>query len=348
MIYIIISNVGLALMMIFVYIRYSRFRILSGSEIRELRKKFDQESEARKVAEDQVMQTTKTDDKKIEELLREIDELRKEKESEVKLRLGAEKQIELALQKTEEIERRMQDWRMIQDAVMKDSKEAIIKVGNDLYKKLSDNYKTEVETNKNLVGKVSKNIADFFDKFSGGSPVVTAEGGVKKSVTTAQPESHHDDPAKKLVPDLVSTMKANGHLVNKNYFLPANFDEQKAKLLLCEVAFIGSEKLYIIDFKACRYLEEYNHLKVKNKLAAESTLKQKLDKYLAYLSNAKYCDSILKVMSSTKAKFEKNIIVVVVPTKLELQVMKEVRYYDKAKKIGIEVMDFDGVNNLVI
>lgn len=350
MIYIIISNVGMAIMMLILYVRYSRFRLSSAAKIRELQKKFDAEFEEKRNIENQLAKISKADGEKVESLLREIDELRKEKEGEIKLRFGAEKQIELALKKTEEIEKRMQDWRVVQDAVMQDSKNAIVKVGNDLYKKLSDNYKTEVETNKNLLGRVSKNISEFFDKF--GEKVV----GTKKDadVKTAAPhdsthvEIHAEDPAKKLITDLVGTMNASGHLVNKNYFLPANFDEHKAKLLLCEVAFIRSEKLYLIDFKACRYLAEFNQLKVKNKSVADDHLKQKLEKYFAYLSNPKYRESILKVMATTAAKFEKNIITIILPTKADLQVMKEVGYYDKFQKIEIEIMDFDGVNNLVL
>jgi hypothetical protein len=349
MIYIIISNVGMAVMMMILYLRYSRFRLSSAAKIRELQKKFDTEFEGKRSVENQLAQINKAASDKVESLLREVDELRKEKESEIKLRFGAEKQIELALKKTEEIEKRMQDWRVVQDAVMQDSKNAIVKVGNDLYKKLSDNYKTEVETNKNLLGRVSKNISEFFDKF--GEKVV----GVKKDTdvkttphNSVHTEIHVEDPAKKLIVDLVETMKASGHLVNKNYFLPANFDEHKAKLLLCEVAFIRSEKLYLIDFKVCRYLAEFNQLKVKNQSAADDHLKQKLEKYFSYLSNPKYRESILKVMATTTAKFEKNIITIIIPTKADLQVIKEVGYYDKFKKIEFEIMDFDGVNNLVL
>ncbi len=313
--------------------------------MRDLRKKNDRQIEEVRNLEQKLFTATKDDKQKIENLLLEIDELRKEKERETRLRFEAEKQIELALQRTVEIEKRMQDWRVIQDAVMQDSKDAIFKVGNDLYKKLSDTYKVEVETNKNLIGKVSKNITEFFNNFSADkkfTPLVSEKSG------SASENSSSDMIVKKLVSDLVLTMKASGHLANKNYFLPGNFDEQKAKLMLCEVAFIGAEKLYIIDFKSCRYLDEYKKTRGTNKADAETVLKQKLDKYLGYLSNQKYLESILKVMSSTKAKFSRNIVVFAVSSSEDLQILKEIRYYEKARRSGFEVIDFDGVNDIVI
>ncbi len=349
MIYIILSNIGMAVMMMFVYFRYSRFRLSSTSEIRELQQKFDKEYEDKKSVEYKLAQIIKADNDKVEALLREIDEIRKEKEIEVKIRLGAEKQVELALQKTGEISARMKDWSLVQDAAMKDSKDAILKVGNDLYKKLSDSYKVEVETNKNLIGKISKNISDFFDKISAGG-VVANVGSVAGAVNVkkSSAETHPEDASKKLIADLVFTMKATGSLANKDYFLPANFDEQKAKLLLCEVAFINAEKLYIIDFKACNYFAEFNQQKDRDKSSAETVLKQKLDKYLAYLGNPKYLDSVLKALSSTKSKFNKNIITIILPSRDEVKIFREMYYYEKAHKAGFEVMDFDGINNLIL
>ncbi len=346
-IYIIISNVGMALMMIVVYIRYSRFRLSSAAEIRDLRKAVEKESQARNLAEEKLLNTTKTDIEKVEKLLLEIDDLRKEKEIEIRLRVEAEKQIALALLRAEDIQKRMDDWRLIQDAVMRDSKDAIVKVGNDLYKKLNDSYKIEVETNKNLIGRVTKNISEFVNKFSNlKSEEVSKKPSEEHAIKSVNHE--HDEVTKKLILDLVSTMKAAGRMVNKDYFIPTNFDEQKAKLFLCEAAFISANKLYIIDFKSCRYLEDYNQTKLTNKASAELELQQKFDKYFSYLSNPKYLASILKVMSSTKVKFDKNNIVIIISSKSNLQVMKENHYYEKAMQQNLQMMNFDEVTNLIL
>jgi hypothetical protein len=346
MIYIIISNVGLAIMMLLVYFRYSHFRISTAIEIKKLRQECLKLKEEVKEDENKIFETTKFDAQKIEDLLREIDELRKEKEIEIKLRLNAEKQIDITLEKMRSLEKTMQDWSLMQDAVMKDSKEAILKVGNDLYRKLSDNYQQEVEINKNLIGRVSKNFSEFFEKFS-------------KNDINSKPETKHlsnqhnfsdseDVISRQLISDLVETMKAGGRAVNKDYFLPSNFDDRKANLMLCEIVFIDSEILNILDFKACRYLAEYNKIKEKNVDEAVKYLQQKLDKYFAYLSNLKYRDSILKVMSYTKVKFSKAFIKIIVPSSADLKILKDLHYYEKARQIGLEVLDYDGVNDLVL
>lgn len=358
MIYIIISNVGMALMMLFIYFRYSRFRISSASEIKDLRKKNEAQAEEIKNADNKLLQATKADSEKVQSLLSEANELRKEKENEIKLRMNAEKQLELTMQKISDTEKRIKDWSVLQDAMMKDCKEVMLKIGNDLFKKLNDNYKLGVETNKNLIGKLTKNIDDFSSKFSRDESAANPQELKPKASSPEIKKNEISNPnnaeiriegaAKKLVFDLLETIKASGHLANKNYFTPANFDPQKAKLLLCEIAFLSSGDLYIIDFKACQYFAEYEKLKVKDKLVAENNLKQKLDKYFAYLANVKYRESILKALSASKVKFEKSIISVVLPSKNEIQILKEIHYYEKANKLNFEVFDSDGINNIVL
>ena len=71
------------------------------------------------------------DSKAVESLLFEIENLHKEKDEELKLRLEAEKQIELAIQKTSDVQQRIEDWKNLQEANLKDATDAIMKVGND-------------------------------------------------------------------------------------------------------------------------------------------------------------------------------------------------------------------------
>ncbi len=338
--------------MVLVYLRYSHFRISSTSEIKTLRKKSDEQASALRTADEKLVDEIKVSSQKIQNLLLEIDDLRKGKENETRLRLSTEKQLELTLQKMNDTEKRMEDWKVIQDTAMRDAKDAILKVGNDLYKKLNDSYKQEVETTRNLIGRVSKTVTDFFENAPGQNKMAASKTVVadsqKPEIRAEIPNLNVEDPTKKLVAEIVQTMKANGHLVNKNYFLPANFDEHKAKLLLCELAFVDSEILYVIDFKACLYLAEFDHLKISNKSAAEGHLKQRLDKYFSYLSDQKYHESVSRVMSTTKAKFEKTVTIVALPSKAELQALKEIRYFEKAERLGLEIMDMDGVSNIVL
>lgn len=347
MIYIILSNVGMALMMIILYFRYSHFRLSSAAEIKKLRAKSDEQSSALRVADQKLVEEAKTDLQKIQSLMAEVDEMRKDKENEIKLRLTAEKQIELTLEKMQNLEKRMEDWKTVQDSVMQDSKDAIIKIGNDLFKKLNDSYKQEVETTRNLIGRLIK----ASDDSAKNSPKPTTKIAEKITKTEASADfdlSGVEDTSKKLISDLVEIMKAGGHLVNKDYFLPTNFDEQKAKLLLCEIAFVTKETLYLIDFKGCNYLAEFNHIKTKNLTSAQNHLRQRFDRYFAYLSDPKYRGSIDKVMATTKAKFNKIITVIALGSNHELQNLKEIHYYEKAERLGFEIMDSNGINNIIL
>ncbi len=350
MIYIILSNVGMAVMMIILYFRYSHFRLSSTAEIKKLRAKCDEQSSALRVADQKLVEETKADLQKIQSLMTEVGELRKDKENEIKLRLTAEKQIDLTLEKMQNLEKRMEDWKTVQDSVMRDSKDAIIKVGNDLFKKLNDSYKHEVETTRNLIGRITKATEDSAK--NNPKPISkTVEKSTKVEAKTEVVEfdlSKVEDTSEKLISDLVEIMKAGGHLVNKDYFLPANFDEQKAKLLLCEIAFVTKETLYLLDFKGCSYLAEFNHIKTKNLTAAQNHLRQRFDRYLSYLADAKYRGSIDKVMATTKAKFSKVVSVIALPSSQDLQDLKEIHYHEKAQRIGFQIMDSNGINNIIL
>jgi len=353
MIYIILSNVGMALAMMFIFFRYSRFRISSALETKNLQEKIEKTVQELRDAEHRLLTETKTESDKIQKLLLEIDELRKDKENEVKLRLNAEKQIELTLQKTHDLERMLDDWQLMQDAVMNDCKDAMFKIGNDLYKKLNDTYRLENETNKNMVGRLSKNISDFFEKFNAPEPAHAAPKQIANTVHVAHApqqkhQSHLDDHTKKLIADLLETMNAAGKMANKDYFLPANFDEQKAKLMLCELAYHDGATLYLLDFKACRYIDEYEALKDKNDEVAKQNLRQKIERYIAYLSNAKYRESILKALAASRIKTDRMAIIAVVPLAEEVKLLKLLGYEDKAAKLGIRFLDFNEVNNIIL
>ncbi len=354
-IYIIISEVGFAIMMLVVYFRYSKFRISSANEIRDLKVKLDKETSARQDAEFSLIQSGKEVGDRLEKLLREVSDLRKEKEDEIRLRLEAEKQIDLALQKVENIQRRMSDWKLIQDSSMQDCKDAIVQVGNDLYKKLSDSYKFEVDTNKNLFGRLTKTIEDYMRPAS-------AEGVKKNAVVAAKTVQEGNVPtgslpdvaaalpsldssSKNSVMNLIEVMKADGYLAGKDYFTPANFDEAKARLLLCELAFVKEGQLEIIDFKGNAYFKEFN--RVPNKTAALELLKKRIEKYFVYLTNIKYRDSIVKAML-TKTKFETSAIIIALETESDVRIMKDLGYYEQASKLNIEVMHLDEISNIVL
>jgi hypothetical protein len=337
-----------------IYFRYSALKLRGIAKANELQKKLDQEIAAHKEFEYKYSKIAAVDAEKVEALFREIDELRKEKESEVRLRLAAERQTDLALQKTIEVEKRMEDWHAMQDAAMRDSKDVIIKIGNDLYRKLTETYKNEIEINRTVAAKVSQ----IFDKISGdnsaesNAQVQVAVGqktaASKRAETASKGASLQSEPVKKIVGEFVEIMKASGHLSNQNYFLPANFDGQKSKLLLCEVAFLSGMKLHALDFKACEYIADFNTNKEKNLAGARKILQKKMEDYFTYLSEAKYRDSIEKVMAASQVACESIEVAAVVSKKADIQILKELNLAAKADSLGLQLIDFDLATNIVL
>ncbi len=364
---IIASNVGMGLVMLIIYFRYSHFRISSNREIKELRARIDEQVKALQDSEQKLFNATKSETKKVEDLLREIDELRKNRENDIKLKAELEKQLEITLTQNKDLEKHLIDLKSTQEHIIQDTKEAVAKMGNDLYKKVNDSNKIEIETTKNLMGKAIKLISEYMEKIAKVAVLARSNNNQNKNNQSKEevktqinsnnekgesfsvlPLSKH-----KIIDDLIETMKVSGHLVNKNYFLPANFDSSKSKMLLCEIVFINSNQLYIIDFKSCDYFEEFNN-KNKEELSQDNNealneLNIKCKSYLKFLKNPQYQKSILSIFTNNKdLNIEKTFIVAVVASKNDLQIAKTNKIYESFQQQNIQMMDFDDVNNIVI
>jgi hypothetical protein len=338
MIYIIISNIGLAIMTIIVYTRYSALKISSGKQIRELYKKehdlckmLNDSATEKKSLEDKLMNNSTIEnypkkDKSNEDLLREIDQLRKEKEVEIRARLEVEKKSELALQKMEDIQKRMDDWRIIQDSVMKDSRDAILKVGDNLYKKIHESHQHEVEL-----------VSQALDKFN-------------HQDSYHNNDIHHisvENISKKLVNILVSDLNEKNFLEKKDYFLPADFNADKSKML-CELLFVDNSNLNLIDLKASHYFDEYHQLKQKKSTLAENFLKQKLERYWAYVSNPKYQHSIEKLLHSKEIKFSATKIIIAVNDEEDLKILENSIHYEKTINGGFIFSNVDKIKLMLV
>lgn len=386
--YIIISNIGLAVMMLVVFLRYSHFRLNYKKDLEKQKKIYDQQIAELKKTEVVVdTESLKAETQKNENLTREIQELERQRDSDLKLRISAEKQIEVTNKKMQELQKRIEDWSVIQDSILNDTRDTMVKIGNDLFKKLNDSYKQEALTNRNLIGRVSKTqdeqkeflnhfgqsvtqqISSFQQKISSSSIAnnsssnqvlngVTSLASVNNNQNTSnssQPQNNSvkadnlsDVKTKKLLEDIVETMKAAGRLSNKDYFLATNFDDQRAKLMLCELVFAAADRCYVMDFKAIKIFNEYEKLLPANQQQAQDFLKDKFSKYLAYLANPKYIESIDKVLKSARVAKEKNVIILALSSKKEIGIIKDLGIYDQVKKFNIEVMDFDLIVNVVI
>lgn len=374
MIYVIISNIGLALITIVMYIRYSHFRISSSLKIRELDKGLKAKKEEKKALEESLRAELKTENEQVKSLLREIEQSRKERQEEIKLRLTAEKQIEIANQKIIEVQNRVKDWQIVQSDTLKSSKEAIFKFGEEMLQKLSSTHKREndehrhfIEQNmqdlhKDIIG-VQNKVEEFREKISeikistipqnvqNSSAVQNSFNQSQKVQNQQLPKSSAielDEVAKKSLEDVISLIEVSGLKHFKDYLLSTKLDQNKAKYMLCDLVLIKEKTAYFIDFKADKYFKEYEKLSEDEKENSLPAFKQKIDKYLAYISNPKYKDLIEKLLKALKMDFTEIKIVFAVRNRDDLTVMKELKYFDKASKIQIEIFDVNGINDLVL
>jgi hypothetical protein len=378
--YIIISNVGMAVMMLLIYLRQTHIRLRSKKEIQKIKQVYENQiSELKKAENTFDAEGLKIQAMKVDGLENQIIDLKRDRDSEEKLRINAEKQIEIANKKMQELEKRIEDWSVVQDAIMNDSRESFIKVGNDLFKKLNDSYKQEVETNRNLIGRIAKlveeqknlitnmaitNAQNFLNPSVNGNDnkkIIDDYGSnqnnfqnnfqnnlINQQSYSSNNQIPDDTASKKLLEEIIETMKASGRLANKDYFTSSNLDLQRAKLMLCELLFVDENAIYIIDFKGIKYFNEYEKLSISSDIQAQNFLKEKLEKYLGYLSNPKYLESISRIFESLRIPKKRISIVLALPSKKQLAILKDLQYFEKAKKLNIEVMDFDLIVNIVI
>jgi hypothetical protein len=378
--YIIISNVGMAVMMLLIYLRQTHIRLRSKKEIQKIKQVYENQiSELKKAENTFDAEGLKIQAMKVEGLESQIIDLKRDRDSEEKLRINAEKQIEIANKKMQELEKRIEDWSVVQDAIMNDSRESFIKVGNDLFKKLNDSYKQEVETNRNLIGRIAKlveeqknlitnmaitNAQNFLNPSVNGNDnkkIIDDYGSnqnnfqnnfqnnlINQQSYSSNNQIPDDTASKKLLEEIIETMKASGRLANKDYFTSSNLDLQRAKLMLCELLFVDENAIYIIDFKGIKYFNEYEKLSISSDIQAQNFLKEKLEKYLGYLSNPKYLESISRIFESLRIPKKRISIILALTSKKQLAILKDLQYFEKAKKLNIEVMDFDLIVNIVI
>jgi len=370
---IIASNVGMGLIMLIIYFRYSHFRISSNHEMKELRTRIDDQVKALQDGEQKLFNATKSETKKVEDLLKEIDELRKSRENDIKLKAELEKQLEITLTQNKDLEKHLIDLKSTQEHIIQDTKEAVAKMGNDLYKKVNDSNKIEIETTKNLMGKAIKLISEYMEKIAKVAIIAKSSSSNdnnnqhhenQKEETKIQINNNNQQESFKILPlsnhqlvdDLIETMKVSGHLVNKNYFIPANFDSSKSKLLLCETVFISGNQLYMFDFKSCHYFDEFNNKNKKELSQNENPANEALNEltvkcraYLTFLQNSQYQKSILSIFTNNKdLTIEKTFIIAVVSSRNALQLAKTTKIYESFQQKNIQMMDFDDISNIVI
>lgn len=345
------GNAIFAILCAVFFVQYSKIKKSSTAEIEELKNKIDEEMKEISMAEDQMRNNIMADNKKIESLLQEVAAAKKEKEDELKLRMETEKEIAIANQKVDDIQKRMLDWKMAQESAMHDAQDAIFEIGENLYERISAAIHEETKNIHNFLEQIHNkqistptkptqpdNISHVAAKQEP-QPQKQAESSENKPSTT-------QDISKKMASDLVKSMQDAGHQAGKKYFTANDFDTNSAKLFLCETAFLHDSYLYFFDFKSCNFFDEYN--KAEDKETAEKILAQKLGKYVSYLGNEKYQNALSKSVQSKNLTFDNGDIVAIVPSHADLDLMDRIGYLEKIESVGAKVATFDEVIDLTL
>lgn len=342
MIYFIIGYIGVFALLILLYYRYNEFRVKSANDILTISAKNELELTTLRESNNKYMQDMRTQLEKMNELLREVDALRKEKENEGKLRLSMEKQVELTMQKTKDVEKRIQDWHDAQTAIMDDSINTMIKIGNDLFKKMNESYKKENQDNRNLIGRMTQDMAATVQKLSQNYPSTSTKGGNVNEVFLPQ-----DKLVVREVEKVVGLANSLALVAGKNYFTAKNFDAKTLPLMLCEFALTKDREYYLVDFKALRYFSEYEKISKNDKKLAAETLKQRIDKYFAYLTNPKYLHSLQKILPDKNlAKKQAHLAAFLHEEQIEM--LKKLGYDDKARSQQIKLVDQNTINDILL
>lgn len=340
-------------------------------DLEQRNKEYLRDNEA---AQAQMRQNIASDNKKIEALLNEISTIRKEKEEELKLRIESEKQVAMTIQKTEDIQNRMQDWKIAQDAAMADAQDTMKEISQDLFTRLTDvisqkdlNNLTQNNNNFNEIRNTLHNLSEALEEQKNSTiqaiknnlpnEIKVLEEKEKNTVDdktkntsnpieTAISEEKTGDISKKMITDLVESMKQSGHVNGKEYFTSDSFDSEKAKLFLCETAFLQDDHLYFFDFKAYNFINDYN--KSADKDSALKTLTLKLDKYFAYLSNPKYRGAISKIMELKKINFIGSDVVFVVTNESDIDLLEKIHYLAKFEDADIKIATFNDLIEITL
>lgn len=418
MIFIIASNIGLALMTILVYMRYSQFRVSFGNKIRELQKTLKKEREEKAEILGKLELDYKKENEQVKSLLREVEQARKERQDEIKMRLEAEKEIEMSKEKIIQVQKRVEDWKVLQEGAINDSKDMIIKFGQDLINSVRKGQQEEELKTRQLleksakfmeenvsnlheeIGGVNSKVSDFKKRLSDmfakqqemiasipTTPVQVAPVAPVQTATQASPAPAQaatqaapapvttepasaadvdveidenekvetpktvqmDEVAQKAMKDVVSLAEASGLTHMKDYIVASELDEKKAKYMLCDLFLLVDGTAYFVDFKADRYFADHDKLiKEKDEKVALEVLQKKLDKYLAYISNPKYSSLINKLIAALKITSNEFKVVFAVRGYDDMALLNKIGYSQKIEKAGIELMDVNGVNDLLL
>jgi hypothetical protein len=345
MIYIIISNIGLAIMMIYIYFRYSHFRIASSNEIKALREKNDKQTLELREFDAKLLSSIKGYQDKVEALLIELGKVRAEKEKEIELKNSVEKKYEILKQKNADYELIHSEISTAIMSIVNDTHETAKNLERDIFNKIDNTAKKELEENQKLISKINQNVVDFVTKFNSTQNKLIRDKEDIKFYELFQ--NINGEIANNLINDAVSLIRNKGLIANEHFVTQSQFEGDKAKLMLCEIAVIKNDQLLVLDFKSTNYIFEYYLAKAKNDKLADENLAIKFRRYLMLLSNNKYYEIINQLLQSFGFNFKNHKIKIIVPSKSEINLLKDLQFYNKAQELSIDILDIEELNKIL-
>lgn len=229
------------------------------------------------------------------------------------MRFQAEKQIEIALQKVHDMEKRVEDWQNAQESNLNHATDVIGKLHDGLYKKFASLLKNK----------------SFSALENNDSSQIHKESLVK----------------------LEELLKSLGLVAKSNYFMSYMIPPEFRKSVPCDAFIIfGDKNCAIIDLKITKLMFEFERNIAVNNSKADNILKEKLDRYLIYLSNPKYRGNVVNYFAEHKVISPKASVtmVMLLGSEAEIIEIKENPHYSPIlQKAQIRVYSFDSLAELI-
>jgi hypothetical protein len=65
------------------------------------------------------------------------------------------------------------------------------------------------------------------------------------------------------------------------------------------------------------------------------------------LGNARYSELINRAINSENSDYNSHKIIVIVPTKNEIKLLKDLQYYEKMRQLNFDICDIEDLNKII-
>ena len=65
------------------------------------------------------------------------------------------------------------------------------------------------------------------------------------------------------------------------------------------------------------------------------------------LGNVRYSELINRAINSENSDYNSNKVIVIVPSKNEIKLLKDLQYYEKIRQLNFEICDIEDLNKII-